>query len=243
MVNYAAYVSARSYAVLHSQDDAMYSATMALAPVANNLNITGDIPGISAFFQELGSLLPGGQSANRYARGLINAYAGLQFGNFTVTTNSVDISSSSSGGGFANLVGGLGGGSPWQSPSSVEQVNVSINYPQFINIPGLAGLWNMLSGASSDNTVLALLNSSSMQEQLFPLAKGVAVEDIALSYLLGYGCVNIPAKCSTGYETWGDPADYQKALNNLTEFTSTFSPDDWDPNSTKWIPRQPSNSQ
>jgi hypothetical protein len=236
MVNYAAYVSARSYAVLHSQDDAKYAATMALAPVPGNINITGNVPGVGSILKSLSGLLPGGE---RYVNGGLNAYLFLTLGGFTVTTNSVNIASSSSGGGLANFVGGLAGGSPWQSPSSVEQVNVSINYPQFINIPGFQGLWVMLAG----NGLPQSLQKIYYDYQMYQLANGLPVADIALSYLVDYGCVNIPAKCSTGYESWGNPDDYQKAVDNLKEYTSTFSQDDWDPNGTKWIPRQPSKSQ
>ena len=234
MVNYAAYVSARSYAVLHSEQDAKYAATMALAPVPGNINITGVVPGVESILESLSGLLPGGE---RYVNGGLNAYFFLTMGGFTITTNSVNITSSSSGGGLANFVGGLAGGSSWQSPSSVEQVNVSINYPQFINIPGFQGLWVMLAG----NGLPQSLQKLYYDYQMYQLANGLPVTDIGLSYLLAYGCVNIPAKCSTGYEAWGDPNDYQKAVNNLNEFTSTFKRSDWDPGSTKWTPRQPSN--
>jgi hypothetical protein len=234
MVNYAAYVSARSYAVLHSQDDAKYAATMALAPLPGNINITGAVPGVGSTLSSLSGLLPGGQ---RYVNGGLNAFMFLSLGGFTITTNSVNITSSSSGGGIGGVVGSLAGGSAWQSPSSVPQVNVVINYPQFINIPGFQGLWVMLAG----NGLPQSLQKLYYDYQMYQLAKGLPVADIALSYLVDYGCVNIPAKCSTGYESWGNPDDYQKAVDNLNEFTSTFKQSDWDPNSTKWIPRQPSN--
>lgn len=243
MANYAAYVSARSYAVLHSESDAKNAASLALAPVANNVSL-GSLPisGIGSFLQDLGNLVPGGKGVVRFASGFANAYLFLSFGNFTVTTNSVAITSSSSGGGFANFVGGLGGGSSWQSPDSVTQVNVSINYPQFINIPGLRGLWVMLG--SRDHSAWdhsTLYRKFQYYNQMYQLADGTSSVGIGLSMLLADGCVNIPARCSTGYEPWGSPDDYQKAADNLGEFTSTFSKDDWDPNGTKWIPRQPSN--
>ena len=246
MANYAAYVSARSYAVLHTESDARLAASLALAPVANNVSLSSlPIPGISSLLQDLGNLIPGGKGVVRYANGLANAYFFLWLGNnFSVTTNSVAITSSSSGGGFANLVGGLAGGSPWQSPDSVTQVNVSINYPQFINIPGLRGLWMMLGSrdySAWDHSTL--YRKFQYYNQMYQLADGTSSVGIGLSMLLADGCVNIPARCSTGYELWGSPDDYQKAEDNLGEFTSTFSKDDWDPNGTKWIPRQPSKSQ
>ena len=247
MANYAAYVSARSYAVLHSESDAKKAASLALAPVANNVSLGSlPIPGIGSFLQDLGNLVPGGKGVVRLVSGFANAYVFLSLGeNFAVSTNSVAITSSkSSDSGPPDIVGGIFGGSSWQSPDSVTQVNVSINYPQFINIPGLRGLWMMVGSrdySAWDHSTL--YRKFQYYNQMYQLADGTSSVGIGLSMLLADGCVNIPAKCSTGYESWGSPDDYQKAADNLSEFTSTFSKDDWDPNGTKWIPRQPSNSQ
>lgn len=53
MVNYAAYVAARSYAVLHSEDDAMKSAVMALAPISNNVGLGSITGGLGSGMSEL----------------------------------------------------------------------------------------------------------------------------------------------------------------------------------------------
>src|ERR1700722_1997571 len=77
MVNYAAYVSARSYCTLHQQNYAMDSAVMALAPVSKNAGaVLGAVGGsadsdVTSFFSSLPGALP--QSATEYASGLASA--------------------------------------------------------------------------------------------------------------------------------------------------------------------------
>jgi hypothetical protein len=208
MVNYAAYVAARSYAVLHSEDQAKDSAVMALAPISNNVGLGslggGALSGISSAFNNLASAIPGGQAANMYANGLVSAYASLSFGNFTVSTNTI-------------------------SGSSLQQVNVSINYPQFINIPGFEGLWKLLGGNDP-------LTSLEYYYQNYLWSEGLASADLPVALLLAEGCVNIPGKCSTGYEAWGDKTDYQNALDNNNNYNTAYT--GWWPGSSgDWQPR------
>jgi len=211
MVNYAAYVSARSYAVLHDPDKARNAAVMAIAPISNNVGITsfgglwgGGLSGLSSFFGNLAGAIPGGQSATRYGNGLLSAYASLSFGNFLVTTNSI-------------------------SGSQLTQVNVSINYPQFINIPGFESLWKMLAG----NDPLASLK---YYYQTYVWAKGVASIDEVAALALAEGCVNVPGKCSTGYESWGNADTYTADLKYVNRVNQVYR--NWWDTSTQWQPRQ-----
>jgi hypothetical protein len=212
MVNYAAYVAARSYAVLHSEDEAKDSAVMAVAPISNNIGLGsltgglgGGMSGISTFFGNLADAIPGGQSAARFANGLLSAYASLSLGNFTVTTNPV-------------------------SGSSLKQVNVSINYPQFINIPGFEGLWNLLAG--NDPFV-----SLEYYYQNYLWSSGLASADLPVALLLAEGCVNVPGKCSTGYESWGSASDYDDTLKSVNSLNTVHA--NWWGSDTQWQPRQP----
>jgi hypothetical protein len=212
MVNYAAYVAARSYAVLHSEDKARDSAVMALAPVSNNLGLGsiagglgGSMSGISTFFGDLANAIPGGQSATRFANGLLSAYASLSFGNFAVTTNTV-------------------------SDSSLQQVNVSINYPQFINIPGFESLWKMLAG----NDQFA---SFEYYYQNYLWSSGLAPVDLPVALLVAEGCINVPGKCSTGYESWGSSNTYEADLTYVNNVNQVYQ--NWWGASSQWQPRQP----
>jgi len=222
MVNYASYVAARSYAVLHSEDQAKDAAVMALAPVSNNLGIQSlgglgsGMSGISSTLGSLASAVPGGASAARYANGLLSAYLSLSFGNFTVTTNPIS-------------------GGP--SGSSLYQVSVSINYPQFINLPGFSSFWNMFSGNdnffASQNAALAY---AKYVVQDYSWSKGLASADIVVALAAAQGSINVPAKCNTGYEAWGNQTDYQNALDNNNNYNTAYT--GWWPGSSgSWQPR------
>jgi Flp pilus assembly protein TadG len=207
MVNYAAYVSARSYCTLHQQSYASDSAVMALAPVCKNLgaglsSLGGIGSGVSSFF----SKIPAGQTATEFASGAAGAYASLQ-GNFTVTTNAVK--------------GGTG----------LEQVNTTIHYPDLINIFGLGGMWNYMGGVG--NGGLNLLNSMSLQME--PLSSGLSTADRAIG-LVGNGVVDITSISSIEYESWGDPTAYQKALKNNNDYNTAYQ-GWWPGSSGSWQPR------
>jgi hypothetical protein len=213
MVNYAAYVAARSYAVLHSEDKAQDSAVMALAPISNNLglgslpgDLGGAMSGISSFFGNLAEAIPGGQAAASYANGLISAYASLSFGNFTVTTNTV-------------------------TGTSLQQVYVSINYPQFINIPCFESLWKLMTG----NDPFASLE---YYYQNYSWSSGLASVDLPVALFLAEGCINVPGKCSTGYESWGSTTAFNQAYNQVSRYNTIYPASSWwKGTSGSWQPR------
>jgi hypothetical protein len=215
MVNYASYIAARSYAVLHSEDQAKTAAVMAMAPVSNNIGIQslgglgGGMSGISSLFSSLASVTPGGA---RYGNGLISAYLSLSFGNFSVATNAI-------------------------SGSSLTQVSVTINYPQFINIPGFGGLWRMFSGNdnffASQNAALAY---AKYLAQDLSWSKGLASADVLAGLALAQGSINVPGQCTTGYEAWGDPTAYKNALDNNNNYNTAYT-GWWPGTSGSWQPR------
>src|ERR1700733_3658553 len=186
MVNYAAYVAARTYAVQAAVNpsgasyDANKAAVMALAPISDNLSLIGLIPGaggamsgISSFFSTLSSAVPG---AGNYVTGLASAEASL-YGNFTCVSNGVP------------------------GNSSLGEVNVTINYPQVINIAGFAGLWGITGGNGIWGTIG--LGQYAFNYQMYQLANGLTTIDKAISFIPGTGVVNIPGECTLEYETWG----------------------------------------
>lgn len=200
LANYAAYCAARAYAVHASVDGeseaeqvALDAAALALAPVGRL--VPGEVSGLNPLTG--GSTGPGalaeGYLTARYFR--LNSKAGG--GSLTVQTSK-----------FKGLP---------------KQVDVQILYPQPIFIPGFAGLWNMIGGSGH-----------SIHEDLKPLSKGldgvVGIDpgtdehrpewfhflfpsfrqrllgefDAVVRAMLPYPYVTVMAKCSMGYEDWGN---------------------------------------
>lgn len=210
MVNYAAYVAARSYAVLHDQDKAKTSAVMVLAPISNNTSLPGNsslggaLSGLDSFFGQLAGAIPGGQSAAVYAKGLVSAEGSLLLGSFSVSSNQI-------------------------SGTSLAQVSVAIDYPQFINIPGFAGFWKMFS----QNELLPPSLGYDYQNYLW--SKGLGAYAAAAALAVAEGCVDIPGRCATGYESWGSEDDYNKDLKTVNDLNTVHT--GWWDSSSKWKPR------
>lgn len=210
--NYAAYVAARVYAVRASidandaKDKAETAAAMALAPIAR------PVPGEF-----------GGPSFGSGLGGVFNTFLGSKAGNFAagyVMAKYVRLNSSL-----------LGGGVTVTNEGSPKQVNVTINYPQPIYVPGLAEMWNLVTGdkiylsmkslrqglGGIPGTLLPVYETMDQAQQLDQLLAqydpGLAgsissfVSSIPV-VLLPY--INVQSKCSIGYSDWGskDP-DYR----------------------------------
>jgi len=198
LANYAAFESARVYAVRASgdpkdaQSKALMAASMVMAPVASP--VPGEIPVVGGYLNmannELSHYIPG---ATKYFEGLAFAY----FVRFQVL-----------GGSVSNSING-------------SQVDCAINYPQPIFVPGLSAMWNFLSkdktkNISTDTTSLesglgGLVKAQETINQIQSEAGSAASEFNSLfgtsisipnipQVLLPY--VNVQAKCSVGYSQW-----------------------------------------
>jgi len=129
LANYAAFVAARSYAVhatvdgaTEAKDMATKAAAMAFAPVASLE--PGEVAGIGG---SLSGLVPSGlPSIFSSAADLVEGY----FVAYKIRLNS------SIGGGSVNI----------STNGSPPQIDVEINYPQPVYIPGLAELWALVAG-------------------------------------------------------------------------------------------------
>ena len=210
--NYAAYVAARVYAVRASidendaKDKAQTAAAMVFAPIAR------PVPG------ELG-----GPSYGSALGGVLNTFMGSKLGNFAAGYAMAK---------YVRLNSSLLGGSVNCSASGTpKQVDVTINYPQPIFMPGFAEMWNFVTGdkiyygmkslrqglGGIPGKILpvyeTLDQAKSFEETLAKYDPGLAgsLSGIASSIpvvMLPY--INIQSKCSTGYSDWGskDP-DYR----------------------------------
>ena len=210
--NYAAYVAARVYAVRASidandaKDKAETAAAMVLAPIAR------PVPGEF-----------GGPSYGSIFGGVLNTILGNKFGNFAagyVMAKYVRLNSDLLGGGVTAKVEG-----------TPKQVNVTINYPQPIYIPGLAELWNLVTGdriylsmkplrqglggiPSIILPVYETLDQAQQLEQLIaqydPGLAGSLSSFVSSIPVVMLPYINIQSKCSIGYSDWGskDP-DYR----------------------------------
>ena len=199
LANYAAFVSARVYAVRASvdpkdaQSKALMAASMVMAPVASPM--PGEIPvvgdDLGMVNSTLSQYIPAGLT--KYFEGLAFAY----FVRFQVL-----------GGSVSNTVNG-------------NQVDCTISYPQPIYVPGLSAMWNMLS---TDKTKTINTDTLTLENGLGGLVKGQqsinqiqseagsAVSEFNKIFgtsisiptmpqvLLPY--INIQAKCSLGYSGW-----------------------------------------
>ena len=201
LVSYAAYAAARSYVVNQSvpgdaQDTATTAAALAVAPVARlmpgELQIVGfDLSSLQAQ-SPFTALNLGGDFVSGY---LVAKYFRFNPG---LLGGSVQFSTSANGG--------------------LPQVDVVVNYPQPIYIPGLAELWAVLAGDQIFTSLNPLaqgltgLPAEYAQFQLFREAV-IALEqalgnpfpdvpDIA-AFIKCCPYVNLRGKCTMGLENWG----------------------------------------
>lgn len=210
--DYAAFCAARVYAVsgavdTNAQDEAKSAASIALAPVARpvpgeiggNTGIGQDISGLEGDMSSLASRLPGGLDVLNYCEGYF-------FAKYVRFNSSL-----------------LGGSVTCTNEGSPAQVDVTINYPQPIYIPGLAGLWNFvghgniysdlspnaagLTGITGQLLPIYAGNSSlqnfSSELSQYDSSASSSLNSIVSSIpqvLLPY--VNIQSKCSMGYSSW-----------------------------------------
>jgi len=206
--NYAAFCAARVYAVQESVDPndaqakAQKAAAMAMAPIARP--VPGEIGGNTGVSSVVGSGLNSLQSilGNNFAN-FISGYAMAEYVRFNSSL--------------------LGGSVTVTNEGSPAQVDATINYPQPIFMPGLAGLWNFvtgdkiyysmkplrqgLSGIPSD--ILPIYEAADQAQQLsqllaqFDPSAASSISSLAASLpvvMLPY--LNIQSKCSMGYENW-----------------------------------------
>jgi hypothetical protein len=195
--NYAAYVAARVYAVRASldandaKDKAQKAAAMVLAPIASPM------PGELSFggsVPGLGSIINAlmGNEATKYVTG----FGMAQYARFGIL-----------GGSISNNVGG-----------NPKQVDTTINYPQPIFVPGLASMWNFVTGdkiyysmkplrqglGGIPGTLLPVYETynqaQQLQQQLAQFNSGIPKLPDLPTVILPY--VNIQSKCSMGYEDW-----------------------------------------
>jgi Flp pilus assembly protein TadG len=209
--DYAAFVAARVYAVsghdANPQDEAQTAAALVLAPIARP--VLGEIGGNTA----IGSLADSVEST-------FSSIAGS-------STLGMDIYDFASGYAMAKYVrlnpNILGGSVTITNEGTPSQVNVTINYPQPIFMPGLAGLWNFVNGSNIyasmarlaqglqgiAGTLLPLYGGSgplqNFQQELSQFDPGASSSLSSLIsslpvVLLPY--VNIQSKCSIGYSGW-----------------------------------------
>jgi hypothetical protein len=194
--NYAAYVAARVYAVRASidandaKDKAQQAASMVLAPIAAPAAGELSVGGLVPNFGVINTLM--GNKLSKFGIG----YAMAQFGRFDV----------------------LGGGITFNLTGNPQQVDCTINYPQPIFLPGLASLWNFVTGDKVYTSMKPLrqgLNgvigtvlpvyegdeqAQKAEQQLsqfnLNLPQVPNLPDILMPY------VNVKSKCSMGYEDW-----------------------------------------
>lgn len=198
--NYAAFMSARVYAVDNSvdssgsQDKAQKAAAWALAPIAGpapgEANLGGIVPGVGTLVNFMNGL-----KAGKIALG----YATAEYGRFGVL-----------GGSVSNNVEG-------SSPPQ-QQVHTTINYPQPIFVPGLASLWNFVTGdkiyysmkplrqglGGLPGAILPVYETynqaQQLQQQLAQFDPNIPKLPDLPVIILPY--VNIQSKCSMGYANW-----------------------------------------
>jgi|GEM_PF-2585016 len=177
--NYAAYVAARVYAVRASidEEDAMdkakKAAALAYSPVAGFA--PGELPGAPA--EGLPELFPAGTPA------ILDGASDLLAGYATAYYYRLD---EGAGGGRLKI---NKGGSP-------KQVNVNIDYPFPLSVPGLAEVWRITGGERDIN--------------LLPTAMTAGLNKWSPGALLArFPYVNIRSKCAIGYEDWGGRPEYR----------------------------------
>jgi hypothetical protein len=214
--NYAAFVAARVYAVRASidandaKDKAQKAAAMVLAPIARP--VPGEIGGDTAVSSIVGTSL-----------NTLQSVLGSKFANYITGYGMAE---------YVRLNSSLLGGSVTiTNEGSPKQVDVIINYPQPVFIPGLAGLWNFVAGdkvyygmkslrkglSGVPSYVLPVYETANQAQQFSQLlaqydpGAASSLSSLASSLptvMLPY--INIQSKCSIGYSDWGskDP-DYR----------------------------------
>ena len=138
----------------------------------------------------------------------------------------------------------LGGGSISITTSgNPKQVDVAINYPQPIYVPGLAELWGLTAGRDSIHKDLRPLSEdlgglpgiayrvdrsvtdalpgwfreyfSGATESIVEMA--VSPVESARRRIFPFPYVNVRSKCSLGYEDWGHKTEYRPRLPNTAK--------------------------
>ena len=229
LANYAAFESARVYAVRYSvdpndaQSKAKMAACMVMGPVASPM--PGEIPVLGSYLSMANSTL------SQYIPGLTKYFEGLAFAYF--------FRFGVLGGSVSNSING-------------NQVDCTINYPQPIFVPGLSAMWNFLSkdktkNISTDTVALesglgGLVKAQETVNQAQSQASSAASEFNSLfgtsislpsipQILLPY--VNIQAKCSLGASGWSgsprlpddtdDTSGVDTNLNNAQDTVKNFN--------------------
>jgi hypothetical protein len=194
--DYAAYTAARSYSVrakadnqpdgVSAVDAARRSAAMALGPAARLANFGSGVAG--SWLNGIEGLM-GGSSLSSYVGGCAIADALLNLSGVFPQPQVVAV-------------------------GSHFQAVVAINYPQQINVPGLASLWNMLG---ENGPQPSLLNSPSQYMETLEgeaetgqsassmavsLAKTGNAAIYGLEWTTGMPYVNIACNAQTGCEEW-----------------------------------------
>jgi hypothetical protein len=213
--NYAAFVAARVYAVSESCDtnaaaEAQQAASLALAPIARPVvnEIGGDtafgsdVNQIESLLQSIGNTTTLGSDILDYGEGYVMAQE-VRFN--------------------GDLLGGSVTCSLTNYNSGPQQVNVTINYPQPIYMPGLESLWKFLGGtniyAATSSQAAGLTGvpakllpfyagDSSVQSDAQELSQydsglGSSVQSFLSglpTVLLPY--INVQSECSIGYSAW-----------------------------------------
>ena len=198
--NYAAYEAARVYAVRAAVDPndayakAQTAAERVLAPIARP--VPGE-PGYGLFNLPVLNLGPLSELLGQNAVYAANYAKGLEYASlFRLEPNIL--------GGSVNIT----------TNGNPTQVNVAINYPQPVFIPGLAGMWNLVTGERIYHSLQPLsqgLNANSLPGILLPFLSSYdqAQEQLAqfnyqlpsLPFII-YPYINVQSKCSMGYEAW-----------------------------------------
>jgi len=198
--DYAAYVAARAYSVRFkaaAQPDnytpmqaAQDAAEMALAPAASLTPLP--VPGLSSLESGLGQLLSlmGSSNAKAFGVGYTNAKLLFAFGGVFQTPKETQV-------------------------GSHYEEQVAINYPQQINVPGLASLWNMLGENGQQPSLIsdpeqylqdieaeAETGQSSASAMSVSLVKLGNQTDYELEWLTGMPYINIPCNARAGSEVW-----------------------------------------
>lgn len=199
--NYAAYVAARVYSVRQSADAAdaksmaQSAAAVALAPIARP--VQGE-PGYQvmqmagSMFGDLSSLLP---------------FATTHLGDFLEGWMYAQA--------FRMQPDLLGGGVSFPTTvfQNMTEVDVSINYPQPVFIPGLAGMWNLVTGQRLYHSLQPLSEGlTGLPKQIEPwlsyydqLVEAVATEfkyRLPSAPFIIYPYINVQSKCAMGCERW-----------------------------------------
>jgi len=209
--NYAAFVAARAYAVSGHDSDPLDEATtaacIALAPIARPM--PGEIGGNTAF--------------GSFANSIISTISSIA----SSSTLGQDIYNFGSGYAMAKYVrlksSILGGSITATKQGTPAQVDVTINYPQPIFIPGLSGMWNFvtgtriyagmkplrqgLTGITSDILPVyegadALQGFAQQLAQFDPGAASSLNQFVSSLPVIMLPYVNVQSKCSLGYSDW-----------------------------------------